>query len=361
MNAMVVDDERLACTQLKRMLERTGAFQTIKVYDDPETARADAEKEPVDVAFLDIEMPEISGIDLAEAIQAGNEAVQVVFITAYDEFAIKAFEINAVDYLLKPVTVSRLNKTVDRLLGQAKAGIHSEKEAADKRQLGIECFGSLKFYRRTEGVKTYIPVKWRTSKARELYAFFLSEHDRFISKERLTGLLWPDADPAKAQTQLYTTIYQIRKLMNQLPFHHRIVKNDIGYSLVLSGTPIDAEEWEKALNGLEPISAASYEAHIRLFKMYSDHYFGEYGYIWAEPERVRLSRLWMAHACRLIDFLIREKNYVEALDICQQADKIEPDSEKIMKYQISIYNKTGNVEDVIHVYERYKKSKNAMN
>lgn len=360
MRAIVVDDEKLACRQVKKMLQDLGKFQTIKAYTDPEEARDDAAARTTDVAFLDIEMPEINGIDLAEALQAGNEKMRIVFITAYDDFAIRAFELNAIDYLLKPVLKSRLEKTVARLFKNGETA--SQDMQPEKETYGLECFESLKFYHIPEdGAKRYISIKWRTSKARELYAYLLKEHDRFTSKETLIDTLWPGTDPAKANTQLYTTIYQIRKLMNNLPLHHHIMKSDIGYTLNISDTTIDTEEWEKHLSKLPPLSPSTYGEHSRLFRDYKDHYFAEYGYLWAESERVRLSQLWLEHAYRLIRFLIQEKSYTQALDICQRIAKIEPDEERTMKYEITLFNKMGNVEGAIRAYEHYKESRDAMN
>ncbi|WP_100486719.1 response regulator [Sporolactobacillus pectinivorans] len=359
MKAIVVDDEKLACKQLSKMLQETGVFEMIRTYTDPEEACTEVTDTKPDAAFLDIEMPEMSGMDLAELLQMANKNIQIIFTTAYDDFAIKAFELNAIDYLLKPIMKDRLRRTIGRLVKNIES--NSSELALPKESFGIECFGGLKFYRINGHSKKYISVKWRTSKARELYAYLLSEHDRFISKDTLIDLLWPEADPVKGSTQLYTTIYQIRKLMEKLPFHHRIVKNDIGYSLSLAGTPVDAEEWEKALAQLSMIDASNYKEHIRMFKIYRNHYFEEYGYLWAESKRARLCQLWLEHAYRLIDFLIRDKNYAEALDVCQQVDQIEPDDERNMKYEMTLYNRTGNVEGAIRVYEKYKGSKNVMN
>ncbi|TGA97949.1 response regulator [Sporolactobacillus shoreae] len=359
MRAIVVDDEKLACKQLSKMLQETGAFETVRTYTDPEEALDDVKKTQPDVAFLDIEMPEMSGIELAEALQSERAQIQIAFTTAYNEFAIQAFELNAIDYVLKPIMKKRLEKTVGRLI-KARETAPAE-EATNQESFGIECLGSLKFYSLAGTEKKYIPVKWRTSRARELYAFLLNKHDRFVSKDTLIDLLWPEADPSRGTTQLYTTIYQIRKLMEKLPFHHHIVKNDIGYSLTLSGTLVDSEEWETALAGLPVLSPSNVREHIRLFRTYKNHYFAEYGYLWAEPERVRLSQLWLEQGYRLIDFLIENKNYTEALDICQQIDRVEPDDERSMKYEMTLYNRTGNVEGAIRAYEKYKENKNVMN
>ncbi|WP_010630727.1 response regulator [Sporolactobacillus vineae] len=359
MRAIVVDDEPLACRQLDHLLKATGVFEQISAYSDPEKALKDAGQRHPDVAFLDIEMPEIGGIELAERLQSEDTAIQIVFTTAYNEFAVKAFDLNAVDYVLKPIMKGRIDKTIRRLIRNRQSA--GRPATGQKETYGIECFESLKFYRLdSQGRKRYIPVKWRTSRARELYAYLLKEHGRFVSKETLIDLLWPDSDPEKANTQLYSTIYQIRKLLEKLPFHHRLVKNDIGYSLDLDGTPIDAEEWEAAVSRLPTIERSNYKEHIRLCKAYHNHYFADYSYLWAESERIRLCQLWLEHAYHLIDFLMKERLYTEALDICQQIDRIEPDDEKCMKYEITLYNQTGNIEGAIRVYEKYKGSNNAM-
>ncbi|MCO7125478.1 response regulator [Sporolactobacillus shoreicorticis] len=359
MNAFVVDDEELACNQLRKMLQETGTFQSIQSFTDPEQALDAAKKQTPDVAFLDIEMPELNGIELAEALQAADERIDIIFTTAYDEFAIKAFELNAIDYLLKPIMKPRLTKAVERLL-KNRENVQTAPRPPQT-TFGIECFDSLKFYKVENGMKTYIPVKWRTSRARELYAYLLKEHDRFVSKESLIDLLWTGVDDVKGTTQLYTTVYQIRKLMEKLPFNHHIIKNDIGYSLTLSGTAIDVERWEEQLTTLPPLDLSTYKAHIQYFKSYRNHYFSEYGYLWAESERIRLAELWFEHAYRLAKFLIKENKKAEALDICQQINQIEPDDERTMKLIIKLYNEMGNVDGAIRMYERYKESKDAMN
>lgn len=122
MKALIVDDEELALLHFNRMLERTNAFQSIITFQDPAEVLEHFELSEADAVFLDIEMPGINGIELAESIQELNENIQVIFITAYNEFAIKAFELNAVDYLLKPVDHARLLTTVERIRMNKNSG-----------------------------------------------------------------------------------------------------------------------------------------------------------------------------------------------------------------------------------------------
>jgi two-component system LytT family response regulator len=111
-NALLIDDERLARNDLKATLQ---AFPEIHIAGEAANAAAGikliAQLQP-DVIFLDIAMPEVSGFELLEKLEVVPE---VIFTTAYDNYAIKAFEINALDYLLKPVAAHRLGDAIARL------------------------------------------------------------------------------------------------------------------------------------------------------------------------------------------------------------------------------------------------------
>jgi two-component system LytT family response regulator len=112
MNVLLVDDERLARAELKRLLaEHSDVEIAGEARNGTEAAAYIAELRP-DVMFLDIQMPECDGFELLSHI---DRAPMVVFTTAYDEYAIRAFEVNALDYLLKPVSPQRLSKTLGRL------------------------------------------------------------------------------------------------------------------------------------------------------------------------------------------------------------------------------------------------------
>lgn len=112
MKAIIIDDERLARQELKNLLAQYKEVEVIaECADAAQALEKIAELKP-DVIFCDIQMPGKSGLELVEEISA---AVDVVFVTAYDEHAIKAFELNAFDYLLKPVQSQRLAETIKKL------------------------------------------------------------------------------------------------------------------------------------------------------------------------------------------------------------------------------------------------------
>jgi len=116
MKTLLIDDERLARNELRRLLT---AFPDIEIQDEATNA-GDARKKIAtlqpDLIFLDVQMPGESGMELLESLEA--PVPQVIFTTAFDEFAVKAFELNALDYLLKPVDPVRLASAIDRLRGK---------------------------------------------------------------------------------------------------------------------------------------------------------------------------------------------------------------------------------------------------
>ena len=112
LTAFVVDDEPLAARRLVGLLGRTGRVEVVGHSTDPAEAIALLEDRPVDVLFLDIHMPEIDGFDLIERL---SRPPLVVFTTAHDEHALRAFQVLAIDYLLKPVGRGELDRALDKL------------------------------------------------------------------------------------------------------------------------------------------------------------------------------------------------------------------------------------------------------
>ena len=114
--ALVVDDESLA---RRGLVVRLSEFKQVELLDECQTARQAVEKiialEP-DLVFLDIQMPGMNGFEVLREVQAaGKQMPLVVFVTAYDHYAIKAFEVRAIDYLLKPVDTERLQQSLQRI------------------------------------------------------------------------------------------------------------------------------------------------------------------------------------------------------------------------------------------------------
>ena len=121
--AVVVDDEQLAREELCFLLGQIGAIEVVAQASNGLEALRMIEAEAPDLVMLDVQMPGLTGFEVARRLLRGGGDAQIVFVTAYDQYAIEASEVNAADYLLKPVEPSRLETTVDRV----RRRIHSER------------------------------------------------------------------------------------------------------------------------------------------------------------------------------------------------------------------------------------------
>ncbi|MBI3493264.1 MAG: response regulator transcription factor [Acidobacteria bacterium] len=179
LRAYVVDDERLAVQRLTRMLESTSRVEIVGSETDSESALAALTRQPVDVLFLDIQMPGLTGFELIDRLAV---TPLVVFTTAYDQYAINAFEVNSIDYLLKPIEPDRLNRTldkIDRLLGTGPGvGANRDPSLPDVRALARALAGELAPRRRVERIAS--KVGERTT------VLDVSRVSHFTAKDKLT-------------------------------------------------------------------------------------------------------------------------------------------------------------------------------
>ena len=131
MKELIVDDERLASKELMKLLEEHPSIEIVGEAANADEAEKMIEELNPDLLFLDIQMPGRTGFQLLESL---DSVPLVVFTTAYDEFALKAFEVNALDYLLKPITAERLSEAAHKVMEKERARAGRAREG----KLGLE-------------------------------------------------------------------------------------------------------------------------------------------------------------------------------------------------------------------------------
>jgi two-component system LytT family response regulator len=119
LTALIVDDEPLALEGLRLRLEKIPEIEVIAEASDGDQAIHLCQKLSPDVLFLDLRLPGLNGIEVVQALQA-DILPMVVFVSAYGEYALDAFELNAIDYVMKPANLGRLQKTVERIMQRVK-------------------------------------------------------------------------------------------------------------------------------------------------------------------------------------------------------------------------------------------------
>ncbi len=133
MKAIIIDDERLARKELRTLLEEYSEIEIISESHNAEHAKKNIETLKPDLIFLDIQMPGKNGFELLEEL---SYLPQVIFTTAYDEYALKAFEVNAFDYLLKPIEKDRLRDSIEKLKERIKEDAELDEKLASTPKSG---------------------------------------------------------------------------------------------------------------------------------------------------------------------------------------------------------------------------------
>ncbi|HEU4674852.1 MAG TPA: LytTR family DNA-binding domain-containing protein [Motilibacteraceae bacterium] len=151
LRVLVADDEQPAREELAWLLRRDDRVETVRtVATGPDVLKA-LESEPFDAVFLDIRMPGLDGLDVARVLARFTDPPAVVFVTAYDDHAVEAFDLKAVDYLLKPVRDERLTEAVRRVAAayDAREGVTREAEPEDE-TIAVELGGVTRFVNRSD-------------------------------------------------------------------------------------------------------------------------------------------------------------------------------------------------------------------
>jgi DNA-binding LytR/AlgR family response regulator len=169
---LVIDDERPALDELTFLLERDDRVAEVHATDSPTEALRLLQQLEVDAVFLDIQMPGLTGIELAQVLSRFRTPPAAVFVTAHDQHAVDAFELNAVDYVLKPVREERLAEAVRRVLATSRTENPEEQVPVER-----------------GGVTRFVPVSQiRYVEAEGDYARLHTEGDSYLLRVPLTQL-----------------------------------------------------------------------------------------------------------------------------------------------------------------------------
>ncbi|MFD0959277.1 AfsR/SARP family transcriptional regulator [Paenibacillus chungangensis] len=223
----------------------------------------------------------------------------------------------------------------------------------------ICCFKEIRFKLSRQQVHS---IKWRTSKARELFAYLLHHRGQTVYRDQLVKLLWADMEEEKAAKQLHTSIYHIRQTLKSLELNLRIAYSwgkVPGYRLEMQAMKVDVEEWERAVNCLDKPCSQSVAAYEHVLHAYEGDYLGSYDYQWAVQERQRYRRLWLLHMRELSRYYEREGNIRKAIAVNQHVQQLLPDECESCFSLMKLFHQTGDRELVEEQYEQLRSQMSA--
>lgn len=291
MNVLIADDEIDSLEEIKYCVEKYDQHYVCTACSNAFEALEQAEKTRFDIALLDIEMPVINGLELAERLIDLFPDIGIAFLTAYNNYASEAFEVNAVDYILKPIREERLFMALDKLEVRIPGKLGAE---ICKDRLSIRMFGKFTVWLDGE------LLRWNRQKSAEIFAYLVENKGCPVRKEILCELFWPGLETNRALVNLQTAMHSIRKTVNTSGVGLvRIEYTSNTYILQISEANIDAEQFESMLKkALELNDKSCLKQAVNL---YTGDYLEEEGWLWAEPKKVMLRKKCLAALNRLRD------------------------------------------------------------
>ncbi|WP_270166569.1 response regulator [Paenibacillus sp. SYP-B4298] len=346
MKAILIDDEELALLQLERLLLEDGRCQIIGKHTSAKEGLAQLSAKQADIVFLDIGMPGITGLEAAEKIREIDRNVHIVYITAYSDYALEAFELQAIDYLLKPVSPARFAKTLNRIekyLGHAEEPGEQEKGES----IAVQCFQRIELS--GEG-----KMRWRTSKTQELFALLVHYKNRWIPKEQIMEELWSDFEQERAVSNLHTSVYQIRKLLKDMKLPATVEYGSDSYRLSAEVLVSDVDRFESTLQGNGVENDHQRKQIAEALQLYRGDYLAEHDYAWAESRRRELLQKYLNAALAIVRYDLEQGREERAVGLLEALQAREPYSEEICRLTLTCYAKLRNTAALRRHYETFE-------
>ena len=201
MKAIAVDDEIYMLETLQEAVSASPDIDVVNAFSSCSAALAFVTENPVDIAFLDINMRGIGGLGLAEKLLALQPRCKIVFCTGHEEYAVSAFQLHISGYLMKPITPEALQKEIDHIKGL---------KAAEK-LLTIQCFGNFEVFHNGQS------LPFKRKKAKELLAVLVDRNGAGMTAKQICTMLFPeDTDDTKNAAYLRQLVLDLKNTLKSI-------------------------------------------------------------------------------------------------------------------------------------------------
>ena len=213
MKAIAVDDEIYMLETLQEAVSASSDIEMTETFSSCSAALAYATENPIDIAFLDINMRGIGGLGLAEKLLELQPGCKIVFCTGHEEYAVSAFQLHVSGYLMKPITPEAVQKEIEHIKG-VKAG---------EKLLTIQCFGNFEVFYNQE----VLPFKRK--KAKELLAVLIDRNGAGMTAKQICAILFPDnTDDTKNAAYLRQLVLDLKNTLKTIQAED-VLRHDTPY------------------------------------------------------------------------------------------------------------------------------------
>lgn len=222
MNIIAVDDEELALKSLLRVLEKVYDHAYIQGFQKGKEALNETEnlirrEESLDYAFLDVEMQEMGGIELAKCLKEKCPSVRILFVSAYNQYACEAFQLHAKGYILKPATKELIIEALDSM--EVEWREPGKVKGEEGKSVSVHTFGNFDVFTKSE------TVSFERSKSKELFAYLIDRRGAGSSTAQIAAVLWEDeADVKKRKNATQTVIHSMIRSLKKVGIEDVLIK-----------------------------------------------------------------------------------------------------------------------------------------
>ncbi|MHA7582412.1 response regulator [Paenibacillus vandeheii] len=357
--AYLVDDEPHALNMLEMFLARTGKVHVAGRAANGFDALAALRDIRPDIWFLDIEMPGMSGLELAANIHDVEPDAVIVFTTAYDQYAVAAFEHEALDYLLKPIEMDRLSRTIERWTKEKSRSMdHVVVNSDSTDKLFVQLLGT--FHVAITNGKT---LMWRTAKEKELLAYLLLNNPATsaVHRDRIIEKLWPDEPYEKAKIYLHTCVSLLRKNLRNVGIEHLLRYKSEHYILDKERIRADVYDFLDVSFRMEqevdmPISLIEQTLHL-----YQEELLPQEDYPWVLELSHRLEQFSLELKLKLSEKYLNSNNGRKAAEAAERAISQSPYEEEAYRRAMQAYLYMGKHDHVLRIYRNLKERLTELN
>ena len=262
MKIIAVDDEKLALDTLLDSIEKAVPDASITGFRKPDDALQFVCENGCEIAFLDIKMRGMTGLELAKRLKQLRGDINIIFVTGYSEYSLDAFRLYASDYLLKPATPDAVRQAMEHLRTPVKP--------AYTKRVRFQCFGNFEVFVDNK------PLVFKRQKSKELLAYLVDRMGASATMGELMTVIWEDgADTSSRQSNLRNLIAELKNVLSEAGVESIILKNR--NSIALDCKAVDCDYYD----------------FLRHIPYAVNSYHGEYmaQYSWAEVTTAALPQL----------------------------------------------------------------------
>lgn len=348
---IAVDDEPVSLGRFKHITCKVPRIELVATFTDPLEALEYVKNNTVDVAFLDIEMPKLNGLMLADRIGEADPYISIIFVTAFDQYALDAFKAHAIGYLLKPLDEREFKLQIDKLeLNKAPRGDKENELPSNEnsKKLIVSCLGQFNCY---DVANENEPISFRTAKTAELFALLIHNYKAPITKYFILDSLFPDMDYEKSNKIFYVSCSYLRSAFAKYDIVDVLLRENDSYRI---NTSIIDCDYIKFMSYYERLSDLTIDELETASNLYGGEYLLGRNYEWAFETKPYIDTLYEKMQFRYVDLLTEAHRYEDAISTLERFLTNDPLRENTVGKLMSLLVENKQKDKAVAIYKTYE-------